>query len=159
MDDIPDETFSRGPAILADILSRDPIRVWSASGAIIHLWDRAALDMFAAHLADIQRATSGLALGGAVFPNAEHLKFALRKLAYHRDTAQCLCALYPDYLMYNPQKEQKAGNVRIDAVTPAEGGWGEDIDCTCCRCGTRFKVEERESHYTWWGWKALPRYG
>ncbi|CUI09136.1 hypothetical protein BN2497_13049 [Janthinobacterium sp. CG23_2] len=145
--------------LLDDMLSRDPMRVWSASGALIHLWDRTVLDMFAARLGDMQRATKDVALGGAVFPNAVHLNFAFRRLAFHRDTRQCLCALYPAYLMYNPQREQKAGNVSIHTVSPAEGGWGEDIGCTCCRCGTRFKVEERESHYTWWGWQALPRPG
>lgn len=141
--------------LLDDMLSRDPHRVWSAAGAVIRLRDSAALDVLAVHSDDMRRATGTLALGGAVFPNAEHLRFALRKLEFHRDRQGCLCALYPEYLMYSPHREEQDGHVRIDAVTTPQDAWGADLACTCRHCGSRFHVQERESHYTWWGWKAL----
>ena len=79
----------------------------------------------------------------------------LRKLKYHRDRVGCLCRLYPEYLMYDPQKEAAAGNVRIEDTIYQDGKWVDAYLCVCTACGTRYRVEEREYHYTWWGWKAV----
>ena len=141
--------------LLEDITSRDPARVWSSSCAIIKLRDAAELARLAAHLPEIERSTRDLALGGALFPNVEHLRFTLRKLAYHQQSMGCLCRLYPEYLLFNPRQEAEAGNVRIDDVTYVEGRWVDAYVCTCTACGARYRVEEREYHYTWWGWTAL----
>ena len=139
--------------LLEDITSGDPKLVWSSACAIIKLRDAPTLDRLADHLGEIERQTRSVALGGALFPNREHLRFALRKLAYRRDRAGCLCHLYPEYLLYSPQQEAAAGNVRIDGVTHLDGKWVDAYACTCLVCGVRYRVEEREYHYTWWGWK------
>jgi len=141
--------------LLQDILSRDPTRVWSSSCAIIKSRDRHELDCLASNLEAIREQTKNLALGGALLPNAEHLKFALRKLEHHRAGTACLCQLYPDYLMYSPQQEAEAGNVTIESTSHLEGGWVDFYVCRCTICGQRYRVEEREYHYTWWDWKPL----
>ena len=141
--------------LLEDITSCDPMRIWSSACAIIKLRDTPELDRLATHLGEIESATRNVGLGGALFPNSVHLRFALRKLAYHRDHPGCLCRLYPEYLLYNPQQEAATGNVRIDDVTYLDGNWVDAYTCTCLVCGARYRVEERESHYTWWGWKEL----
>jgi uncharacterized membrane protein len=103
--------------LLEDITSGDATRVWSSSCGIIRLRDTAELDRLAANLPKVLRSTKDLELGGAFFPNAAHLEFALRKLEYYKSHAGCLCRLYPEYLMYNPQEEAKAGHVRVDGIT------------------------------------------
>ncbi len=141
--------------LLEDITSCDPMRIWASACAIIKLRDTPELDRLATHLGEIESATRNVALGGALFPNREHLRLAMRKLVYHRDRTGCLCHLYPEYLLYNPAQEAADGNVRIDGVTYLDGDWVDAYTCTCLVCGARYRVEERESHYTWWGWKEL----
>ena len=139
--------------LLEDIMSGVPKRIWSGACALIKLRDTQALDRLAVRLAEIEGVTRDVALGGALFPNNEHLRFALRKLAYHRDRTGCLCRLYPEYLLYHPEQETAAGNARIDGVTYLGGNWVDAYTCTCLVCGARYRVEERESYYTWWRWK------
>ena len=143
--------------LLEDFISADPHRIWSASCAVAKLRDVEELDRLAQSLAEIRRKTTGVKLGGMFVPNAEHLRFALRKLAYHRDKKGCLCRLYPERLFFNPEEEAAAGNVRIEGTTYVDGKWVDFYTCVCTLCGACYRVEERESHYMWWGWKALKR--
>lgn len=143
--------------LLEDLTSGDPTRVWSGTCAVVTLRDADALDALSDHLGDIKRATTGVDLGGALYPNSERLDFAVRKLEYHRDRAGCLCRLYPEYLMYDPRKEEAAGNVQIEAMSHAD--WAGEYTCRCTVCGTRYAVEEREYHYTWWGWSVAAEPG
>lgn len=143
--------------LLQDITSGDSRRIWSSSSAIIHTRDEETLDLLSAYLPEIRAKTAGIDLGGALFPNSEHLKFALRKLEFYKNKTGCLCQLYPDYLMYDPKKEESEGNIRIVNTTYLEGNWVDTYTCECVLCETRFRVEEREYHYTWWGWKILAR--
>lgn len=140
--------------LLEDFTSGDPHRIWSASGAVAKLRDAEELDRLARNFALIWCKTRGIKLGGMFVPNAEHLRFALRKLRYHRDRRGCLCRLYPEYLFFNPDDEAAAGNVCIESTTYVEGRWVDRYTCVCTACGTRYRVEERESHYLWWGWKV-----
>ena len=147
---------SKMSTLLADFTSGDPHRIWAASGAVAKLRDVEELDRLAQHLPLIWCRTRGVKLGGMFVPNAEHLRFALRKLRYHRDRRGCLCHLYPERLFYNPQEEAAAGNVHIEGTTYVDGKWVDFYMCICALCGARYRVEERESHYLWWGWKLLP---
>ena len=67
-----------------------------------------------------------------------------------------LCRLYPERLFFNSEQEAAAGNVGIEGTTYVDGKWVDFYTCACTLCGTRYRVDERESHYTWWGWKPLP---
>src|SRR5688572_25310012 len=142
--------------LLEDITSRDRVRVWASSCAIIKLRDTVELDALSARLADIRTATANLSLGGMVFPNAEHLNFAIRKLEYHQQRAGCLCRLYSEYLMFSPEQEEAAGNIRIEAITYIKEKWVDTYSCVCTACGARYTVTEGESHYMWWKWSAVP---
>lgn len=139
-------------SLLEDILSRDPHRVWLSSCAIIKLRDTAILDELVTYLEEIRSATEGVNLGGMVYPNASHLAFALAKLEFIRDDRGCLCQLYPRYEFYDPKLEEATGN--IIHLTVDESG-PDDFTCTCANCGQGFHVQERDYHYTWWGWKAV----
>ena len=140
-------------SLLEDITSRDTHRIWSSSCEIAVLRDETQLDFLAAHLAEIKEKTEGVELGGGFFPNAEHLRFAIRKLEFHKSKKGCLCLLYPHRLMYNPAKEEEAGNIRI--LETVEQDWAATYVCRCALCGTTFKVQQGEYHYTWWEWKIV----
>jgi hypothetical protein len=136
-------------SILADITSRDTGRVYAAMWALVRLRDEAELDALAAALPEIEQATAGLDLGGMVYSNNDTLAFALRRLRYHRDRLGCLCALYPDLLLYDPEREAAAGNVRIIETGP------ETWRCECTHCGAAFAVQYGEAHASWWKWTPV----
>ncbi|KLJ02558.1 hypothetical protein [Luteimonas sp. FCS-9] len=141
--------------LLDDLTSGDAHRIWSAAGRIRHLRDMAALTHLADHIATIRARTRDIDLGGALRPNASHLRFALRKLAFVRDGAGCLCTLYPADDFYDPAREAEAGWVRILETAPRPGGWGERLICACTSCGMRYQVEDEEYHYRWWRWQPI----
>ena len=129
--------------ILADLTSGDPTRIHAGMWAVVKLRDPVELDRLAAAAPEIERATAGVELGGIVYSNRSTLEFALRKLAYHRDRAGCLCRLYPEIPGYDPEKEAEAGNVRI-----------LETRCECVLCGTAFEVQDGEAHASWWEWSV-----
>lgn len=137
--------------IFSDLYSRDADRVIDAMWAIFRLRDADALDTLAAALPGIERATAGLDLGGMVHSNDDTLAFALGKLRHHRDRAGCLCRLYPGHLLYDPEVEAEAGNVRILETRHVEK-WLDSYSCECTQCGTLFAVEYGEQHVSWWKW-------
>jgi len=137
--------------LLSDLTSRDPHRIWSATSAVTTLRDPVQLDLLAAQLPEIRAQTAGIDLGGALLPNSERLKFVLHKLEYWRDRTGCLCRLYPDWLQFDPNREAKAGNIRILETNLYE----RTYTCECALCGTRYTVEEGEYHYTWWKWQPV----
>ena len=140
----------RPDELLADLLSRDPARVWASACAVIQSPDPAALSELAPHLPQIERRTVDLELGGAFFPNREHVQQAVRVLRAHRD-GRCHCSVYPAYLFYDPEKEAGAGRIRILSHTPPD--WNMTYRCRCAGCGNEYDVEQGESHYSWWQWR------
>ena len=143
--------------MLADLTSREPDRVHSAMWAVIALRDEAQLDALAAALPEIEQATAGLELGGIVYSNNRTLAFALRKLRYHRDREGCLCALYPELILFDPEKEAEAGHVRILQTTYIDGKWLDAYRCECTACGALFRVKYGEAHASWWEWSPAGR--
>ena len=143
-------------SLLEDILSKDPHRIWSASGAIRHLRDRDELAVLIARLDDIKQATQGVPLGGALRPNSSHLDFAIRKLEFLKHSGECMCALYPMDDLYNPADEAKAGHVEIESTVLGEAKWVDYYVCRCMLCDKHYRVEEREYHYSWWKWSLMP---
>ncbi len=133
--------------LLADLLSGDPTRIWSASCAIRTLRDRAELQRLSDHADSIERATRDVPLGGMVRSNSTHLQFALSKLAFVAASSECLCTLYEKDDLFDPYKEEEAGNVRIVSKDLY------DCVCVCNLCGAQYQVEEQEYHYLWWRWK------
>lgn len=138
--------------LLADLLSHDTHRVWSAACAINVLRDPQALAALAEHLPDIEQATEDLDLGGALFPNSERLRQAVYTLRAQRD-GLCRCWLYPQFLTYDPRQEEKTGDAAVLSSDPPD--WHMDYRCRCNHCGAEYKVEQREGHLTWWKWHRL----
>ena len=140
--------------LLDKLTSGDAHQIWEGACAIATLREAPELDLLCAHLPEIEKATRGIELGGMLFPNREHLNFALRKLRYYKSRAGCLCHLYPDRLMFSPAREEEAGYIRILA-TVASAEYNAVYRCQCALCGTVYSVEEGEYHYTWWKWSPV----
>ena len=132
--------------LLDDLLSGDPTRIWSASCAVRTLRDRAELQRLSSHIDSIERSARDVPLGGMVRSNSTHLQFALLKLGFVANSNECLCRLYEKDDLFDPGKEEEAGNVRILSKDLY------DCVCACSLCGTRYRVEEQEYHYLWWRW-------
>lgn len=139
--------------LLDKITSGDAHQIWESACAIATLREASELDLLCAHLPDIEKTTRGIDLGGLLFPNREHLNFALRKLRYYKAKAGCLCRLYPERLMFSPAREEEAGNIRI--LETIQSPYNASSRCQCVLCNTVFGVEEGEYHYTWWKWSLV----
>lgn len=139
-------------SLLADLLSRDAHRVWAAA-CTVNSWRRSqALARLAESLPEIERATAGLDLGGALFSNNERLRQAIATLQAQRD-GLCRCWLYPQFLTYDPPKEEQAGDVAVLSTSPPD--WTMTYRCRCTHCGAEYEVEQGEYHLTWWRWRGL----
>ena len=141
--------------LLDDLTSRDPKRIWEAACAIRKLRDHGELTALAAALDQIKISTKGVDLGGMLRPNSSHLNFAIRKLEFVRDRSDCLCELYTQDDMYDPEHEAAEGNVVLTDSRVSDDGWVEYYACRCSLCGAKFRVEPREYHYTWWEWQRF----
>ena len=138
--------------ILNGLTSRDSHKIWSASCEIASLRDRERLKNIANHIDEIQLLTEGVDLGGMIRSNSSHLNFAINKLKFVLAGDACLCHLYPKRDFYDPDKEQESGNVQIDHKEALEGGWYEYCLVSCLECGNKFKVEEKDYHFSYWVW-------
>ncbi|MGI2172639.1 hypothetical protein [Shewanella ulleungensis] len=138
---------------LNDLLSKDPQRIWSASSSLKDIRDMSYLKELSAKTDEIERATKGIDLGGKLNPNSYHLEFALKKLNHVKNDLGCLCALYPDNMFFNPEKENDNNQVKITDTVTTDDKWVDYYLCECTHCHSKFKVEEREGHFTWWSWK------
>ena len=140
--------------ILEDLLSRDPHRIWSGCGAVRQLRDRAELVLLAEHAPEIRKATKGVNLGGMLRPNAVQLEHAFRILEFAARSADCLCGLYTTDDAYDPNREAENGHVRILETVLTADRWVDYYRCQCASCGKKYRVTEREYHYTWWRWEG-----
>lgn len=141
------------PTLLEDFLSGDPHRVWTATWATIRSRDPAELAPLMDAIPRIREATDGLDLGGMVRLNRTSFEHALRTLE-NRRAGLCWCADYPGLESYDPEKEERAGHVRV--LSASEPGWSMTFATECAVCGRRFDVEQGEHHFLWWKWSPRP---
>lgn len=140
-------------SIFEDLTSKDSTRIWSGACAIRKLRDKQELSDLAERIEEIREATNDVPLGGALRPNSSHLDFAIKKLEHVRFSPECLCSLYMMDDLFDPNSEAKDGNVQIIGTTLIDEKWVDFYTCRCTSCDARFRVEEREYHYSWWAWK------
>lgn len=153
----PPRHLSPGEQLLDDFLSGDGRRVLHAVWEVFSSRDPELLGPSAAAVPTIDQSTEDLELGGIFLSNGRNLDHALDRLRLFYER-RCLCAAYTGHLMYEPRKEVARGHVRIVAERPSYWGTqpGRPIRlCVCTACGHQFEVEEGESHYEWWKWRAV----
>ena len=153
--------------IIEYITSQDRQQVWESACKIIDLGqDHEKIVPFIEYLPQIKERTVGLDMGGGFAPNQRFIDFAVKTIEFHKENKECSCALFVEkykltnddvdremqYECFNPKKEVEKGNIEIleEIVVPKE--WIIDYVVKCLKCGQKFKVEQREYHYTWWHW-------
>jgi hypothetical protein len=137
--------------ILADLLSGDSHRIWSASWAVMRLYDRPALSMLAGQCDAIENATRDIELGGLLASNRDALEAALGKLRFAADGTACLCKYYGRFDRFDPDTE--AENQQIEIIEDNKSEWY--AVCRCTHCARTYKVMRHEYHWPWWSWQAL----
>jgi hypothetical protein len=143
--------------ILDDIFSEDSHRIWKASCEIVSLsQDRNRMIEFVPHLNKIKRKTKNVDLGGAFAPNNRFLNKAINAIEFHkRSEGSCSCCLLGEDS--NPKDEEINENMVILEKYYMEGSNYIDYYIVECKlCGKKYRVEEREYHYTWWKWVSVP---
>lgn len=137
-------------SILAELQSQDRHRVWAAAWEVVFSRDEAMLTELAGFREEIRAATRDVELGGLLQNTA--IDFALRKLEFYAADHPCPCVLYLELIFYDPEREQREGNVVVHEEVQVDGQWTGEFRCACTLCGTRYYVVQNEYHYSWWRW-------
>lgn len=141
--------------IIENITSRDTHRVWSSACEIISLGQgREKILPLIEYLPDIIEKTKGLKMGGIFAPNQRFVDFAIRTIEFHRDSQSCSCTLFTEHGV-DPHKEVEKGNIESSETVYEQGNWVDYYLANCRKCGQKFKIIERESHYMWWAWEKV----
>jgi hypothetical protein len=142
--------------ILSEITSRNTHLVWRSACYIITLsQDRAAIRPLIDHLDTIRQQTKGLEMGGYFAPNQRFVDLAIKIITYHKTGTGCTCHLYPGHDRFDPAEEQAKGNIAILETVKIQDTWIDHYTAQCRKCGQQFRIEEGDSHYTWWSWKEV----
>lgn len=142
-------------SILEDITSMDPTRILSASWDIINLRDKKQLKILSENVEEIKAKTDGIELGGSHAPNQRALNQAIAKLRQLMISDVCFCDFYQQGENFNPRSEAERGHVEIKEEKRNKSGWIEFIECFCSECGTRYKVYEKDYHFSYWEWRKV----
>jgi len=140
--------------LVNDITSKDTTRIRNSSSQIIKLkHNREFVSQLIDFLPQIKSKTKNLNLGGAFAPNIRFAEYAIRIIEFHKESKLCTCELFIDkYECNNPKAECETDKVKILNTILIEGNWVDFYIVECLDCCQKFKVIEREYHYTWWGW-------
>jgi len=158
--------------IIEKIISRDTHKVWEAACKIIELGrDREKIAPLIEYLPLITEKTGGLDMGGGFANNQRFIDYAITTIEFHKNN-QCPCGLYVakytsthqaylnkkiQYECTNPNREVEKGNIKILDIVRIEEKWVDYYLVECLKCGTKYKVEEREGHYMWWHWIKIKK--
>lgn len=138
--------------LLEEILSGDPQMVWSSSCAIMKLsQDDERIKEFLPYLDEIKAKTADLDMGGALVPNDRFVKKVIKILEHYKTDSGCSCCLLdgndnPNYYQTIDIKEE---------VKLKDSNWVEYYLVECKKCNQKYKVYEREYHFTWWDWQSM----
>ena len=139
--------------LIKQIETRDIQKIRGATWEIItRKAERDLILQLVPFISNIQNAIHDLEMGGAFAPNKRFVDYALRVIEHHRDKNTCPCILNMQMECINPKEEEKRGNARFYAETVMDGVYVDYYSVECVHCNQKFKVIEREYHYTWWGW-------
>jgi hypothetical protein len=143
--------------LLADLLSKDRHRIWSASWGVVRLWDRQALCWLGGHSVQIKAATEGVQLGGGLRPNEEALSLALQRIDMAKGRT-CFCSFYAKDMFFDPQREADEGFVEVLSKQDNAETWETDWRVACKSCGQMHGVTQNDGwHVPTYRWAASPR--
>ncbi len=138
--------------LLAGILSGDPKQVWCSSCTIMKMsQDDEQIKEFVPYLDEIRAKTANLELGGALAPNSRFVKKVIRTLEHYKTNQQCSCCLLDEN--DNPNF-YKTIDIK-EKVYFKDSNYTDYYIVECKKCNQKYKVIEREYHYTWWDWQRM----
>lgn len=142
--------------IIEDITSRDTHRVWIASCGIVKSGqNRNDILPLIKYLLEIKEKTKGLDMGGLLAPNQRFVDMAIKTIEFHRDSKECPCILYTEFESFNPKIETDKGSIKIHEIVMYDEYYPNYYIAEYVKCGSKFKISEREYHYTWWEWEKV----
>jgi hypothetical protein len=137
--------------IVADMTSGDIQRIRTASCAIIYAGqNRDELKPLIPFIDRMQAATQSLNMGGMFSPNKRFPEYAIKTLAFHRDSTACTCNLYAGgYDSFDPDQESKAGNIEI--LSTSDDNY--HLVVRCKKCDQPYDITEQNGHWIFYEWK------
>jgi hypothetical protein len=141
--------------LLADLVCKDPKKVWFSSCEVRRLRDIKQLLQLADHLEEIKDNFKDASLRAALAQGSAEMEFALRKLEHMKKSTECMCSLYLVDDLFNPVEEARLGNIRMNSTVQGSSKGIEHYECECALCGTKYLVEENEFGHTWWAWRLV----
>ena len=136
-------------ALLEEILSGDTHKVWSSSCAIMKLsQNEECMKEIVPYLDEIQAKTTNLQMGGLFVPNDRFVKKVIRILEHYKEKKECSCCLLSQD--DNPNNYE---TIEIkEKVYVKDSNYIDYYVAECKKCNQKYKVYEREYHFTWWEW-------
>lgn len=145
-----DKTEKSNKELLDDILSGDSYKIWYSSATIMKLsQDEERIKEFVPYLDEIIEKTKNVDLGGSIALNSRFVEKVIKVLEYYKDEKGCSCCLLGE--------EDDPNNYEtidvMETVCHKNSTWIDYYIVECTKCKQKYKVGEREYHYTWWDWK------
>lgn len=151
------ETDESIEKIVQDMLSGNARSIWSASCAICSLsQNHEKIVELLPYKQQIADASKGIDLGGALAPNKRFLDWAMEIMNFHERDSGCPCCLLNGNS--NPIHCVEDGYFTlVDTVNMKNSNYIDYYIVRCNNCGSLYKVEEREYHFTWWDWHIMDK--
>lgn len=147
-----ENTVKSTKELLDEILSGDSHKVWSSSCAIMKLsQNEERIKEFVPYLNEIKTKTANLNLGGTIAPNDRFVKKVIKVLEHYRTGGGCSCCL----LDGNDDPNNYETIDIQETVNYKDSNWVDFYIVECKKCNQKYKVCEREYHYTWWDWQKM----
>lgn len=136
--------------LLGEILSGDSHKVWASGSTIMKLsQNEECMKEFVPYLDEIRAKTANLQMGGLLAPNDRFVKKVIRILEYYKNQKECSCCLLSQE--DNP-KDYETIEIK-EKVYVRDSNYIDYYVAECKKCNQKYKVYEREYHYTWWDWR------
>ena len=136
-------------ALLEEIISGDFHKVRSSSCTIMKLsQNEECMKEIVPYLDEIQVKTANLKMGGLLAPNDRFVKKVIRILEHYKEQKECSCCLLSGE--DNPNNYE---TIEIkEKVYVKDSNYMDYYVAECKKCNQKYKVYEREYHFTWWEW-------
>lgn len=147
------ETQQPTKEIIADILSGDSHRVWSASCGILSLsQNHDRIKEIAHYKFRIKFATKRILTGWPYSIERRRLLKIFEIIEFHKKNKGCPCCLLGQE--DNPHHVVEDGYFDLLQTVPRSPicSVNDYYILRCRRCGVVYKVSEREYHFLWWDW-------
>lgn len=149
------ETQRTTKELVADILSGDSHKLWQGICEICSLSQNHTRIMeIARYKYRIKFATRRILCGWPYSLERRRLLKIFKIIDFHKKNKKCPCCLLgqdddPHYMVEDGYFDL------LQTVPYADRNYNNYYVVRCRRCGTTYKVSEKEYHFLWWEWKRF----